>query len=297
MRRLFLYDIKRHNPPMPTVRVIALAAAIAAVFIGGFLVAWNMRAPVQAKSDAASSTLAAAFAAANAVVAGTNASSTDASVPPIGTTTIKAPLFSEKLSFNGKKKPSADEQTNLSNAYISIVAQLAQNRLDYKAWLSMGTINLLAGNLDASEFIWTYVVQQWPTDYAAHNNLGDLYMNYRDNYPRAESEFLTAINAKPDDPNAYINLLALYLQTPFKASASSTESLLLQGIKENPQTPKIGLMLGQLYMKQGSAAQARVLWNASLDTATRLNQTTIAEQAKSLLGISTSTATTDPETR
>lgn len=190
----------------------------------------------------------------------------------------KAPTYPKTLSFTGKLSDS--EKAAMQKAYVEVTGDLAKDKLDYNAWISMGTLNLMAGNLKTAESVWIYASAQWPTNHASHNNLGDLYMNYMKEYPKAEKEFLAGIVNKSGDPNPYKNLFTLYSETSYKPTNTAAEDILKKGIIAVPTSVDLKYMLAVYYRKLGRAQDASAQFQAAINEANKQGLTQIAAQIK-----------------
>src|ERR1041385_7617776 len=55
-----------------------------------------------------------------------------------------------------------------------------------------------------------FISYTWPQNPVSNNNLGDIYMNYLKDYPKAETAYLNQIKVVATDLNAYRTLFELY---------------------------------------------------------------------------------------
>jgi tetratricopeptide (TPR) repeat protein len=190
----------------------------------------------------------------------------------------KQPQYSKTLAFSAKI--SSSEKAAMQKAYDEVVGDLAKDKMDYNAWISLGTLNLMAGNYKTSETIWNFASVQWPTNHASHNNLGDLYMNYLRDYPKAEKEYKAGIQNFPGDPNPYHNLFTLYTETSYKPTNTAAEDILKQGIAAVPKAPELQYLLAKYYVKLGRTQEAKSLYTAAYNNALSLDQKVIAAEIK-----------------
>ncbi len=103
-------------------------------------------------------------------------------------------------------------------------------------WLELGVYRKMAGDYQGAADAWSYVAQTGPTsvNYIAYGNLGDLYMNFLKNYPKAEANFKAAIAIKPGAVDYYRALFSLYTDYGYKSGTSAAADIVVQGLKANP---------------------------------------------------------------
>ncbi len=199
------------------------------------------------------------------------------------TVTYKAPTIPMALQFTAKLSPA--EKHTLQSGYALAFNDIAKDKLDFNAWINVGTLNFMAGNYETAKQVWQYTSAQWPSNHASHNNLGELYMSYLKDYPKAEKEFLAAIVNKPDDTNPYRNLFTLYSETSYKPSNSAAEDILKKAIAANPRAVDMQYTLAVYLKKLGRTDEAMAMFQAAIDNATKQGQTQLAAQIKTDAGI------------
>lgn len=196
---------------------------------------------------------------------------------------IKAPDFTRPLVIKDKL---TDAQKNvILKEYAKIQAVLQKDPMSFNEWIAMGSSNLIVGNYSAAKEYWEYASQQWGGNYVSYNNLGDLYMNYLKDFPKAEQNWLTAINNKPDDTNPYRNLFTLYTETSYKPTNSAAEDILKKGIAANPRAVDLQVLLARWYTKIDRTADAKATYEAAIQNALRQGQTALANNIKAEAGI------------
>jgi tetratricopeptide (TPR) repeat protein len=263
-----------------TTRALAFLVLAIAIVAGGYVYQNSRDAALAVVPNIANATSSAQF---SAVAPGQETSGGTTSIIPISAeATFKAPKYPETLSFTGTY--STSDKTALQGAYKQAVDAIAKDRLDFNAWMSLGTINLMAGNIAKAQEIWSYGSTQWPTNVVSHNNLGDLYMNYVRDYAKADAEFKLAIVNKPKDPNPYKNLFTLYSETSYKPTNTAAEDILKQGIAAVPTSVDMQVLLARWYKKLDRAAEAKATYQAAIDNATKLGETQLATQIKAEAG-------------
>jgi tetratricopeptide (TPR) repeat protein len=129
-----------------------------------------------------------------------------------------------------------------------MVAQLKQDPSQLKLWLTLGSYRKMAGDYEGARDAWEYVAAAAPSSFVAFNNLGDLYMNFLKNYPKAELNYRKVIAVRPDYIDTYRNLYTLYHYL-YKTNTTAAADILKEGLKNNPNNPD--LLAIQAQMKSG----------------------------------------------
>jgi tetratricopeptide (TPR) repeat protein len=93
----------------------------------------------------------------------------------------------------------------------------------------------IAGDFEGASDVWKFVSAVGPTEAqaTAFGNLGDLYMNFIKDYPKAEESYRQAINLKPDEISYYRDLHMLYRYL-YKTDTTLAADILVEGIEKNP---------------------------------------------------------------
>lgn len=178
---------------------------------------------------------------------------------------------------------SAEAKVIIQKKIADLQAALQKNSLDLTAWLNLGAMRKLAGDFTGAETDWKFVMQASPQNTAAFWNLGDLYMNFLKNYPKAESAFKSVISIDPASSDAYRQLYQLYTDF-YKQGTGAAEGILKQGVAANPDSVDLQVMLARYYKSQGRTADAKAQYDAAIANATRQNQTSLAAQIKAEAG-------------
>lgn len=199
---------------------------------------------------------------------------------PIVDESIKVPDFKRALTFPANTTLNAEAKAALLKSYAKTQAVIAKDALSFNEWIFLGNDNLIAGNIKIAQEYWEYVSSRWPTNQASFNNLGDLYMNYLKDYPKAEKNWLKAIDNKANDPGVYANLFSLYTNTSYKPTNSAAEDILKKGIAANPHATNLQYDLAMYYRKLGRTADAQAMFQAAIANAQSQGQTELAAQIK-----------------
>ncbi|MBP9757126.1 MAG: hypothetical protein KBD06_00840 [Candidatus Pacebacteria bacterium] len=268
------------NLNQSTMRALALLALAIAIILGGYFYQ-NSRQAASVTLDTAASSTDGMF---SAVAPGQDTTRGTTNIIPItAEATYKSPAYPKTLSFSIKLSDS--EKSTIQKAYGVVVGDLTEDRYDFNAWINLGTLNLMAGNYKAAETIWQFASTQWPTNQASHNNLGDLYMNYLKDYPKAETEYLAGIKNKPGDPNPYKNLFTMYSDTSYKPTNTAAEDILRKGITAVPTSVDLKYMLAVWYKKLGRTQEATAQFQTAINEANKQGLTQVAAQIKTDAGI------------
>lgn len=204
-------------------------------------------------------------------------------IPINNDSSIKVPDYKRLLTISASAGLTSEARTALMNSYAKTQALLIADPLQFNEWIYLGNVNVMAGNYAIAQEYWEYVSARWPSNQASFNNLGDLYMNYLKDYPKAEKNWLQAIKNKSDDPGVYANLFSLYTNTSYKPSNTAAENILKQGIAANPNAVNLRYDLAVYYKKLGRTAEAKAMFQAAIESATSQGQTQLATQIKAEL--------------
>jgi tetratricopeptide (TPR) repeat protein len=167
-------------------------------------------------------------------------------VLPIENTTAKAPLLDKPIVIVATLDPAA--AAAIKSKIEAVVSQLKQDSQQLKLWLQLGTYRKMAGDYAGAAEAWDYVAAAAPSNYIAFNNLGDLYMNFTKDYPKAETNFLAVITRKPEYIDSYRNLYTLYHYL-YKTNTSAASDILKEGLKINPNDPDLLRLQAELNAK------------------------------------------------
>jgi len=262
-----------------TIYRIAAGIVLAIVLIGGVFIFWHRSGQA---GDAATTTPSSATPS-----EGTSDTHTTNGVTGTGNFTVSGvdsidvPDFRAPITYSADL--SADAKAIIQKNVATLQATLQKNSLDLKAWLDLGAMRKMAGDFAGAETDWKFVTQASPKNTAAFWNLGDLYMNFLKNYPKAESAFKSVIAIEPTNTQAYQALFQLYTDL-YKQGTGAAESILKQAIAANPDSVDMQVTLARYYKSQGRAADAKAEYDAAIANATRQHQTNLAAQIKTEAG-------------
>ncbi len=149
--------------------------------------------------------------------------------------TVNTPSRTEPIVFDSSVP--ADIRAQLTTSLKATQKQLQANQLNMSAWVNLGTIYKQGGDYRHAEAAWGFVADALPGDSTSHFNLGDLYMNFLKDYPRAEKNFLVVVKTNPQVVDAYVNLF--YLYHDFMKNDTKAKTMLEQGLAANPGNPAL----------------------------------------------------------
>jgi tetratricopeptide (TPR) repeat protein len=156
------------------------------------------------------------------------------------TTTVSVPNYRAPLQFDASI--SGEVKVALLQELARDQALLDANRENFDAWVDIGRVRKLANDYKGAAEVWEFVSILWPTNTVSYNNLGDLYMNFLKNYPKAETNYKMMIQFAPANIDAYENLFYLYRDL-YKTNTDSAKKVLELGLKNNPGEPRLQALL------------------------------------------------------
>lgn len=159
-------------------------------------------------------------------------------ITPVSTniTVAKAPDLSHVVTYSADLPP--DAVTAISKNIASDTASLKQNPAQGDVWLQLAVYYKIAGDYHAAEAVWLYMTKAAPTNAVAFGDLGDLYQNFLKDYPKAESNYLQAVQLDPKNIDLYRNLYTLY-KYQYKTGTTAAADILVRGLKSNPNNPDL----------------------------------------------------------
>ncbi len=132
--------------------------------------------------------------------------------------------------------------------------RLAKNPADLDGWLRVGVLKKFFNNYLGARDAWEYAKIVAPEGHIAYYNLGNLYGAYLNDFSRAEENYLEAVRLSRL-PYLYLNLADFY-RVFYKEKSGLAETVLLEGIKNNPDDSGLKLALANYYRDAGKTAEA-----------------------------------------
>ncbi len=154
-----------------------------------------------------------------------------------------APNYRMALKFDASVSPEVKTALNINLANVQDT--LSKNPQSFEAWLELGRLRKIAGDYKGAAEIWEYVSLAWPTNSVSVHNLGDLYMNFIKDYPKAEANFKKEIANEPHAIAAYQSLYVLY-QNFYKKGTSAARDIVALGLKNNPNNSALLALKAEL---------------------------------------------------
>ena len=188
-----------------------------------------------------------------------------------------APDFKKPLTYSTDL--TADVRTILQNKWQLAVDALQKDSHDSETWIGLGTLRKIAGDYAGAASAWEYASLLSSKNVTSFNNLGDLYMNYLHNYSLAEKNYLTAVANDPTGTGYYATLATMY-ENFYKKGTGADEAILIKGIKANPKSIDLQVLLARLYTHEGKTAQAKATYQAAITNATSQGKPEIATQLR-----------------
>ncbi|RJR31921.1 hypothetical protein C4569_00920 [Candidatus Parcubacteria bacterium] len=176
--------------------------------------------------------------------------------------------YKDLLIFEIKNKNIAsDMQAKYRDQFEGLKMAVEQNPDDFNSWLALGSLHKFAGNYELAEKTWIYAGQIRPYNSPSFSNLGDLYANFLNDYPKAESNYKTAIaNSEGEGFNVHYSrqLFELYFYS-WKEKKTEAESFLLGRIGRYPENPDFLVLLAYYFKDSGETEKALEYYNKAYD--------------------------------
>lgn len=160
---------------------------------------------------------------------------------------------------------SQDEIAKDIQRYQELQAILRKTPNDFWAIAELGMIKKDVGDFEGAEAAWLQLNQQEPGNSISFGNLADLYSNFLKDYNKAIPMYETAIkNSTGEAINAsfYRNYFDFYLN--YVKDVNRAESVILQGIEDNPKNSELMILAAQFYEDQGNKAKALIYFQKAL---------------------------------
>ncbi len=162
------------------------------------------------------------------------------------------------------------------------IAAVKKNPVDYQAWINMGLYRKAIGDYKGAEEVWLYVLPFQKHNFAAANNLGNLYSQNLKDYPKAEKYYLMRVALQLDNFEGYLNLYHLY-RNQYKEKEAQAPIILKQGIGENSNSPILMIELARYYKEIKDIESARTYYEKAADVAKKMGDIKIEVAIKSEL--------------
>ncbi len=177
---------------------------------------------------------------------------------------VLAPNSHLSLTFDASV--SADVKTALNAQFVTIQKMLASNPTSFDAWMDLGIIRKMAGDYPGAAEDWEYVSAIYPRNNVSFYNLGDLYTNFLQNYPKAATALKKEVANDPKNVNAYLALFQLYTNQ-YPAGSSDPVGFMRAAIAQNPKSVDLHLALARYFVAQKDTASAKAEYEAAISLA------------------------------
>lgn len=123
------------------------------------------------------------------------------------------------------------------NQYIdelfTLEGQVTAQPADVDAWIRIGFLKKFFNNYVGARDAWEYAKLVAPRHPVPYHNLGDLYGYFLRDLPKAEQNFLKAIEVEPNFPYLYLALVDFY-NSAYKQKQSQIDDILERGLRVLP---------------------------------------------------------------
>lgn len=273
-----MYSVAMDTTSTQQLKVIA-SAIVALLILGGGL--WFVLGKAPAGTGASATSTAATSTTATTTVNGVTGTGSF-TVSGDDVVDLTPPDFRAPIRFSAGT--SADVRAAINARDAQIVSTLEKNTFDLGAWIDLGTIRKMAGDYKGAETAWLFVAKAAPNNSVAYNNLGDLYMNFLPDYPKAEAMYLKTIAIDKTLVGSYETLATLY-EHFYKIQTTAAEDILKKGIAANPTSVDLKATLARYYTSQKMTDKAKAEYQAAIDTANAQGQTDLAASLKAEAGL------------
>ena len=166
-------------------------------------------------------------------VGGVSVTGTGSSTVEVINTNTPPPSLDRPITISASLQ--SDAAQILRTQITTLVTQLRTNPTRVDLWLQLGIDRKIGGDYAGAVEAWNYVAVAAPlaTAYVAYGDLGDLYMNFIKDYPKAEENYKTAISINPRVIGYYQDLYTLYHYL-YKTNTTAAADIIREGLVNNP---------------------------------------------------------------
>lgn len=155
---------------------------------------------------------------------------------------IPAPSLNRPIVYPSDMAPQIKEDNE--SKISAIINALKSDPNSFNNWIDLGLYRKLLEDYEGARQAWEYASILRPQSPASFSNLGILYGYYLKDAPKAENNFLKAIENDPKDINFYFQTYDFYkdvMKDPIRAKA-----IIETGLKNNPEDKDLESMLKEL---------------------------------------------------
>ena len=217
----------RYDTDMKKTTLAWILGATALVVLGVAMAYWRHSTPPVTVNTVASSTPI-TLPGGGVVTSGGNATVSENPTQPAP----QAPNYRMPLTYPDSM--TADVRAVLQQKFDLVVSGIEKDKTNFGDWINLGILRKTVGDYAGAEADWQYVAALYSHSTVPFDNLGELYLDFLKNYPKAETNFKTALAINPSDMDAYQQLFSLYTTYGYKAGTSAAADLVAAGLKANP---------------------------------------------------------------
>ena len=188
---------------------------------------------------------------------------------------LAVPNLSKQIIFYNNDLPE-DAKILLREKITKLRNNLKENNDLFLDWLSLGVNYKIAGDYESARDAWEYASVIRPSSSVSFSNLGDLYHYYLKDFPKAEKNFLQAIENDKQKTDVYIALHELYKYS-YKQNTTLVTDVLFEGLKEEPKNTNLLIILAAYFKEIEDIANAKKYYTQARDEAQKLENTQLIE--------------------
>jgi tetratricopeptide (TPR) repeat protein len=136
------------------------------------------------------------------------------------------------------KQVPADALARYQAELATLKNDLALHPNNFDEWLRLGVIKQFFNNFIGARDAWEYAVLVAPKNSTAYFNLGGLYGDYLHDFPKAEKDYLKAIENDPKLPYFYTGLADFYWTFDVSKKAQAAD-VIRRGLVALPDDPAL----------------------------------------------------------
>lgn len=149
--------------------------------------------------------------------------------------------------------------------FILTKQSLAENPDQLDGWLELGIIKKYIGDYQGAEAAWLKAGEIRPKNSTSFGNLADLYTNFTKEYNKAEPMYRQAIaNSLGEAKNVAYYRNFYYFYKYYLKDDEKSEQILLEAIRDNPQSSEPLILLASFYKEKGQNLKAIQYYQKSL---------------------------------
>ena len=177
------------------------------------------------------------------------------------------PALNTVVTFSATANISPEAQKIIKIQIFELVNKLKLHPEVASNWLSLGLYRKMGADYASAKIAWEYAKRLQPNDIQAYSSLGELYQYYMKEYPESELNWKKSIEIDKKFIIGYRNLFVLY--TTFMKNPTQGKLILDAGLRANPESIDILVLLAQYYRDHGQTSLSRTNFEKALVQAKR----------------------------